>query len=318
MTIQEHVAIGTKTTMKIGGTARYYAELLTKEDVEEAVKFASENHLPLIPFGGGSNTVFADGEINALVVRMKADHVEINGPSTELGMRLVTVQAGKIMGSFLNELAEKNLDLSALTGIPGTVGGAIFGNAGQGAGGIWIDQFVQTVTAYVDGKWTSFNREECKFRYRESVFKDLSSTPNPSSTGGGVDSEGGRGGGSPVIIWEVVLQIPSRPASEVKAEIERHLRKRIETQPHVKTAGSCFKSLPDGTPAWKLIDAAGLRGTTIGGVQIAEKHANFLLNTGGGTFEDVAKITALVKEKVPTIASIEMRLFKQDGSLFQP
>lgn len=290
MTIQEHVAIGSKTTMKIGGTARYYAELLSKEDVEEAVKFARENKLPLITFGGGANTVFADGEINALVVRMKADKSEINGNT-------VTVQAGKIMGSFLNELAENNLDLSSLTGIPGTVGGAIFGNAGQGAGGIWIDSFVQSVTAYVDGTWKTFTKEECHFSYRESGFKEMS---------------------GPVIIWEVVLQIPSRPKDEVKAEIERLLQKRIETQPHIKTAGSCFKSLPDGTPAWKLIDAAGLRGTTIGGVQIAEKHANFLLNTGGGTFEDVAKITALVKEKVPEIASIEMRLFQPDGTLFQP
>lgn len=297
MLIQEHVAIGSKTTMKIGGTARYYAELLTKQDVEEAVKFASDHKLPLIPFGGGANTVFADGEINALVARMKADKVHVIGDKGRGTMTKVKIEAGKILGSLLNELAEKNLDFSALTGIPGTVGGAIFGNAGQGAGGIWIDHFVESVTAYVDGTWKTFSKDECHFSYRESGFKEMQ---------------------GPVIIWEAVLNIPSRPAAEIKTEIERLLRKRIETQPHIKTAGSCFKSSLDGTPAWKLIDAAGLRGTTIGGVQIAEKHANFLLNTGGGTFEDVTKITALVKEKVPEIASIEMRLFKTDGTLFQP
>lgn len=289
MVIQEHVAIGSKTTMKIGGTARYYAELLTKEDVEEAVKFAQEKNLPLITFGGGANTVFADGEINALVVRMKADKVEITGNK-------VQVQAGKIMGSFLNELVEKDLDLSSLTGIPGTVGGAIFGNAGQGAGGIWIDSFVESVTVYVDGTWKTLTKEECHFSYRESGFKEMT---------------------GPVIIWEAVLNVPNKPAAEVKAEIERLLQKRIEMQPHIKTAGSCFKSLPDGTPAWKLIDAAGLRGTTIGGVQIAEKHANFLLNIGNGTFKDIVEMTDLIKKKVPQIAGIEMRLYGEDGLLAQ-
>jgi len=286
VSIQELVSVGGKTTMRIGGKARYYAELATKEDIEAAVKFSTEKHIPLIVLGGGSNTVFADGVIDALVVRLKHDAVQAEGNKLIVG-------AGKILASLLMELAERDLDLSLLTGIPGTVGGAIFGNAGQGHGGVWIGSFVESVTAYVDEQWQTFSKEECAFAYRESVFKKWSGPP---------------------IIWEVTLRVPSKPKAEVLAEIDHLIKKRIETQPHVKTAGSCFKSLPDGTPAWKLIDKAGLRGTKVGDVEIAEKHANFLLNTGKATFDDAKKIVELVRRKVPEKLEVEMRFIEEDGT----
>ncbi len=287
MQIQDLVSVGGKTTMRIGGQARYYAELKTREDVEQVYAFAKEKGVPMIALGGGSNTVFADGVVEALVVRLKADVLTING-------NMLRVEAGKILASLLNDLATKDLDLSALTGIPGTVGGAIFGNAGQGPTGIWIDTYVKHVTVFLDGSWRTLTKEECDFRYRESLFKDADVPP---------------------LIWEVEMEVPRKPGAEVKAEIERLLKKRFETQPHVKTAGSCFKALPDGTPAWKLIDAAGLRGHTEGGVQIAEKHSNFLLNVGGATYADVLAMARTIRKKVPRIAGIEMRLYGPDGKL---
>ncbi len=290
MQIQDLVPVGPKTTMKIGGQARAYGEAKTKEDIEQALSEAKNRNLPLILLGGGANTIFADGIVEALVVRMKYDGMTMD-------RNLVTVGAGKIMGSLLNELAAKDLDLSALTGIPGTVGGSIFGNAGQGPKGIWIDAYVESVTALIDEKWKTFSKTECGFRYRESVFKDLNHE------------------GKTVVIWEATLRVPSRPAAEIKAEIETLLKKRIETQPHLKTAGSCFKALPDGTPAWKLIDAAGLRGKRVGGIEIAQKHANFLLNVEQATFEDALNATSLIREKVPEIAGIEMRFYGNDGRL---
>ena len=299
--IQSLIPLGPKTTMRIGGKALYYAEIVTEADVEDAYAFSREKNIPLIVLGGGSNTIFADDVINVLVVRIKKDDVVIDVEAQDFAplqnsTKIVHVHSGKILGSLLNELAAQNLDLSALTGIPGTLGGAIFGNAGQGATGIWIDSFVESVTALIDGEWKTLKNDECDFRYRESKFKDLSEKHS-------------------VIIWKVTLKVPSRPAAEVRAEIERLLKKRIETQPHIKTAGSCFKSLPDGTPAWKLIDQAGLRGTIIGGIQISEKHANFLLNVEKGTFEDAVNATRIIREKVPEIAGIEMRFFGRDGRI---
>jgi UDP-N-acetylmuramate dehydrogenase len=282
--------VGPKTTMRIGGQARWYAEPKTREDVEQAVAFAKEKNVPLLVLGGGSNTVFADGVIEALVLRIKADASQIDGDR-------VTVQGGKILASLINELAAADLDLSALTGIPGSVGGAVFGNAGQGAGGTWLDTYVESVTAYIDGQWKTFGKDECNFRYRESWFKDHA-REHPLS---------------PPIVWEATLRLPRRPGAEVKAEVQRLIKKRIETQPHLRTAGSCFKSMPDGTPAWKLIDAAGLRGTKIGGAQIAEKHANFLLNVEKASYADLKALVQKAKDTVTEPLHVEMRFIENDG-----
>ena len=295
MHLQEHVSLKKKTTMRMGGTARCYADIGSKEDLEEAVQFAGDQNLPLIVLGGGSNTVFADGEIEALVIRITANTVGIDDD-------LVTAEAGTILAVLINQCAELGLDLSALTGIPGSLGGAIFGNAGQGPAGIWIDSFVQEVEVYEDGEWNVLGREECAFRYRESGFKDHANRSSLTAN-------------SYPIIWSVKLKIPKGNPDDIKSERARLLQKRIDTQPHLKTAGSCFKGTDDGTPAWKLIDAAGLRGTRYGGVEISEKHANFLLNVEDGSMDDLLTAVAKVRKEIPQIPPIEMRLFGKDGGL---
>lgn len=321
MEFKELAPIGPKTTMRIGGQARWYGEILTKEDSEQAVAFAKEQGLPLVLLGGGSNTIFSDSVIDAVVVRMKASSTMIDGNT-------VTVQGGVILGSLINELAEKNLDLSALTGIPGTIGGAIVGNAGQGPKGIWIDAFVESVEAFVEGQWRTFTKEECQFEYRESVFKHWSRRGEPLGRLGTDSAESttpvlSTVEGSPIrqaqgdvppIIWQATLVVPSRPEAEVKAEVERLIQKRIETQPHLRTAGSCFKAV-GGTPAWQLLDAAGLRGKKFGGVEIAQKHANFLLNDGTATYTDAITAVEAAKNAVPDALEVEMRFIEPDGSV---
>lgn len=286
MIIQEHVNIGVKTTMRIGGKARFYVEAMEKQDVEDAWRFAQEKKLPLIVLGGGANTVFADGMIDALVLRIAAANTVYEGS-------VVTVEAGKILATLVQECAQRGLDLSALTGIPGSLGGALYGNAGQGPKGTWIDSFVESVTVFTEGSWQTLPRNECGFTYRESAFKHMANT----------------------ILWETVLHVPARPAEEVQSEIQRLLQKRLETQPHVRTAGSCFKALSNGTPAWTLIDAAGLRGMRMGGIQVSEKHANFLMNVDNASFADVVATAKKIRSAVPAIEGIEMRLYGNDGHI---
>lgn len=286
MLLLENVLLRPKTTMRIGGTARYFAEVRSQQECEEIVVFAEKNQLPLILLGSGSNTIFADGVIQAVVVQVKHDQVTVEGNTVRVG-------AGKNLPMLISDLAALGLDLSALTGIPGTLGGAIFGNAGQGPQGTWIDAFVHTVTAYIDGEWRTLTKSECSFEYRESRFKREK---------------------APVIIFELVLNVPSGEPATIQRSIEELLQKRIETQPHLKTAGSCFKA-HGGIPAWKLIDSAGLRGHIQGGIQIAEKHANFLLNVGQGSYADAVKLIETVQGKIPENLDVEMRFIESDGSL---
>lgn len=293
MDLQELASVGGKTTMRIGGKARIFATMHSRADVEEAVKIAAEKHIPLILLGSGSNTVFNDGVTEALVARIGNAGVTIDG-------NRVTVGAGANLAMLVNDLAKQGLDLSPLTGIPGTVGGAIFGNAGQGPKGTWMDTYVVSVTVYMGGNWKTFTKQECGFGYRESAFKEWTKQMDKWLI--------------MPIVWEVVLDIPSGDPAAIHAEIQRLLQVRIDTQPHLKTAGSCFKAV-GGTPAWKLIDAAGLRGTQIGGVQIAEKHANFLLNVGNATYADAKAIVEKVTSTVGEPLDVEMRFIEPDGSL---
>ncbi len=293
MELQELASVGGKTTMRIGGKARLFATMQTRADVEEAVRIATEKHIPLILLGSGSNTVFNDGVTEALVARIGNAGVTVDG-------NRVTVGAGANLAMLVNDLAKQGLDLSPLTGIPGTIGGAIFGNAGQGPTGRWMDSYVVDATVYMAEAWKTFTKRECGFGYRESAFKDWTKKMDKWLI-------------MPVI-WEAVLEVPSGEPAAIQAEIQRLLQVRIDTQPHLKTAGSCFKAV-GGTPAWKLIDAAGLRGTQIGGVQIAEKHANFLLNKGDATYADAKAIVEKVKSAVSEPLDVEMRFIEPDGSL---
>ncbi|MBT3835370.1 FAD-binding protein [Candidatus Peribacteria bacterium] len=305
MIIKENIPLAPKTTLKIGGDARFYAEITTKEALKEAYKFGDTNNIPVVILGSGSNTIFADGTINALVIKIVTSEVKINGNEIE-------VDAGKNLAQLVNELAELNLDLSPLTGIPGTAGGAVFGNAGQGCGKIWIDEYVDSICTFEkrlaisdqlatakrseDGRLAESNiaKNECGFGYRTSIFKN--------------DKKNS-------IIWSIKLNVPSRSKEEVQTEIERLLKKRIESQPHKRTAGSCFLSLDKENPAWKLIDAANLRGKQIGGIKISEKHSNFLENTGGATFEDAKNLIAEIKSKIDQPLPVEMRLINNDGEI---
>lgn len=292
MHIREHEPVGAKTTMRIGGKARYFAEVSSREDIEAAVAFARAQSLPLIVLGSGSNTIFADGIIHAFVIRITAVHVHVHDDH-------VTVASGKNLAMLVNEMASQGLDLSPLTGIPGTVGAAVFGNAGQGPKGIWMDTYVESVTAYVDGCWRTFDHHSCCFRYRESAFKDQI-RHQPS------------GIHPPPILWEAVLKIPRARPEAIHAEIQRLLRVRVATQPHLKTAGSCFKAVGD-TPAWKLIDAAGFRGARFGDIEIAQKHANFLLNVGRASFADATAAVRTIRSATPTPLEVEMRFIGADG-----
>ena len=165
---------------------------------------------------------------------------------------------------------------------------------------------------FPEGSTQKFSDDFERLKAIKEWFQGKSPHPNPlphlrQGSGGQA-----RGEGIP-IIWSVTLSVPMRPKEEIRVEIERLIQKRIETQPHLKTAGSCFKSLPDGTPAWKLIDAAGLHGLQVGDIQVAEKHANFLLNVGKASFNDATTLVQKIQSRLDQPLDVEMRFVGQDG-----
>ncbi len=293
MNIQQHVAIGGKTTMKIGGTAKYYVDLFSRTDVEQASALAAKENIPFLILGGGTNTVFADGEVRAVVGRIGTKEWHVHD-------HVITAQAGVSTAVLINELALLGFDLSALAGIPGTIGGAVFGNAGQGPSGIWIDHFVHSVTVYDHGQWHKYTKAECRFRYRESLFKDQAHERDSHDL--------------PPVIWEVELIAPRLDTELVQREVENSIKKRIATQPHRQTAGSCFKAV-ETKPAWQLIDDAGLRGFAIGGVRVSEKHANFLISSPGATYNDAVTLVEEVRRRVAAPLQVEMRFIEPNGSV---
>jgi UDP-N-acetylmuramate dehydrogenase len=286
MIIAEYVSLGPKTTMHIGGKARYFVEVNTRQELEEAWVFAKKEALPFIPLGAGSNTIFFDGVVQAVVAHINASSVAVEDSRA-------IAEAGKPLASLVSECADIGLDCSSLAGIPGTVGGAIFGNAGQGPTGTWIDSFVESVDVFEGGTWNILPKTACRFAYRESAFKKR-----------------------PAVIWSATLLLPRRDTALIKADIAEAQRKRREAQIASRTAGSCFKAASDGTPAWKFIDAAGLRGMKVGDVQLSEKHANFLVNVNNGTYADAVALVGKIRQAVPVPLGVEMRFFDENGGIY--
>lgn len=172
MKIEEHVPLASHTTFKIGGPARYYTRVATMGELEEALAFARERSLPVFILGGGSNIVIADTGFDGLVVVPTFEHIEVQSTAEDTTM-LVTAGAGVIWDSFIADMVEKELHgLEALSGIPGTVGGAVVANAGA-YGTELADVFVEArVIDLYDKKHEilTFDRQACHFSYHDSLF----------------------------------------------------------------------------------------------------------------------------------------------------
>ena len=288
MLIQNLIPLGSKTTMRIGGKARYYADILTRKDVEEAWRFASAATtpgsslpsaslpgIPLIVLGGGSNTVFADGVVNALVVRLKNDGMTVDG-------NIINVGAGKILASLINDLAKHSLDLSTLTGIPGTIGGAVIMNAG--CHGATISDVVEEVcTLMPNGEMRTRHSAECAFGVRHSVFQH--------------ESE---------LILSARLALAPGAVRTIRERMQRHITERRARQPlQYANCGSVFRNPPKDV-AWKLIAEAGLRGLWCGGAQVSEKHTNFIVNRNGATAADIVALVDIVQREVLRTSGISL------------
>ena len=260
------------TSFKVGGKADIFVNTKNEQDIKSILEYANKNETPITVIGNGSNLLVKDGGIRGIVLRIDIQDFNIEKISDEY---IITVGAGVKNGFVAQKLLIEEIEgFEFAAGIPGSIGGAIRMNAG--AHGSEMKDIVKTIT-YMDrnGKINKIENEQAEFEYRKSLFshKDY-------------------------IIIETEIQLEKGNTDEIKEKMAEYANFRKEKQPiEYPSAGSTFKRGTDFITA-KLIDECGLKGYQIGGAQISEKHAGFIINKDNATAKDVIKLMEYTKEQV--------------------
>lgn len=289
--IRENVPLASMTTFRIGGNARYYVEVLDIEQLKEALEFAKEKDLDFFVLGGGSNVLVSDSGYDGLIIKLKFGEIKIEENIIEAG-------SGTPLIKLVNFAASNGLSgIESLAGIPGTVGGAIRGNAG--AFGTMIGDAIENVVVLdsENGELQQLKKEDCLFAYRESIFKKEKN----------------------LIVISGKFKLSKGDIEMVQSETKEIIAKRVANElGGEKSAGSFFanpivsdrelvekfekekgvKQKDDKLPAGWIIDQVGLRGKKIGGAMVSDKHANYIINTGDAKAEDVVMLASYVKQQV--------------------
>lgn len=260
------------TSFKIGGSADIYIKTGSIQDVKKILKYAKTNEIPLTILGNGSNVLVKDKGIRGIVLAIDMDKYEIQRQEDKI---LVTCDAGVKLAILATKLLQEEIaGFEFASGIPGTMGGAIYMNAG--AHGSEIKDIVKTVSYMdLDGNIKDLSNEEIKFAYRTSIFKKQDG-----------------------IILQTTLELTEGKKEEIQNKMKEYQKYRKEKQPiGYPSAGSTFKRGEDYITA-KLIDECGLKGYTIGGAKISDIHAGFVVNEGNATAKDVLELIEYTKQEV--------------------
>ena len=261
------------TSFKTGGPAEIYIIGKTLEQIQAALKYSNQNNIQLYIIGNGSNLLVSDEGIKGIVLKIAVDNIETL--ESDFGL-LVKAGAGvKIMA--LAQILKKDgiTGFEELAGIPGTMGGANYMNAGA-YGKELKDIIVSTKAINKEtGKIETLKNEEQELKYRNSIFKNRK-----------------------YIIIETMLNLQKGIPEEIERKMSNFLNQRKEKQPiEYPSAGSTFKRGEKFITA-KLIDECGLKGYQIGGAQISEKHAGFIINKNNATSKDILDLIKYTKKKV--------------------
>ena len=265
------------TAWKIGGPADALLEPKSVGELIEAAEKAREQDIPVTVLGGGTNVLVRDGGIRGLTIRLAKSltNVEVEGP-------LVTADAGVLYPVLANATAGRGLSgLEFATGIPGTVGGAVYMNAG--AYGTETTEVLDWADVFKDHEVVRMRNRDLDLSYRHSALHE-----NPNW----------------VVLRAGYTLVPGN-ATELKARIREFRAQRMNGSPNKPSCGSTFKRPPGDFPG-RVIEEAGLKGTRVGQIEVSPVHANYLVNLGGGTAEDALKLIDQVRQKVSEKLGIEL------------
>ena len=260
------------TSFKVGGNADLFVSVVNEDELIQSLNYAKLKNLPITIIGNGSNLLVSDNGIRGLVIKIDIQHLSIEDNKKDI---VIKVGSGNKMMALGIQLKEKEISgFEELSGIPGTVGGAVFMNAGA-YGKEMKDMVVSTKCMDKDGKIFELSNEEQKFEYRSSIFNQKE-----------------------YIILETKLKLEKGNKENIEQKMKEYLNKRKEKQPlEYPSAGSTFKR-QEGIITAKLIDECGLKGYKIGGAMVSEKHAGFIVNTGDATAKDVMDLIKYIKDKI--------------------
>lgn len=268
------------TTFRIGGNADVFVNASSSEEIVSIISYCLEHHIPYMCMGNGSNMLVSDNGIRGVVISIGSNMSEV-----QVVDNMIYAEAGALMSKIASAALGAELSgFETLSGIPGTVGGGIYMNAGAYDGE--IKSVLKNVTFISkNNDIVTMDTDQLELSYRHSIFE----------TNGG-------------IIVKCCLELKKGNKNEISAAMKEYSKRRSEKQPlSMPSAGSTFKR-PEGHFAGKLIQDAGLMGFSIGGAQISTKHAGFIVNTGNATAADVLALIEHVRKTV----------FAQSGIMLEP
>ena len=277
--ILENEPLYKHTTFKVGGPARFFVKIKEVEGLKRGLQFCRENDIRHMVIGKGSDILFSDKEYEGVIFSLSLfNKVSINGIE-------VKAQAGVSMIYLSYEAAKTGLSgFEFMGGIPGTVGGGVFMNAGAYKY-CMADVFTSALVLDDQCVVQELSKEEMHFNYRKSVLQE-----HPDW-----------------ILLEATFTMTPKDPLEIMAVLDKRKEKRMTSQPwNLASAGSIFRN-PDEKPAWQYIDECGLRGHEIGGAQVSPKHSNFIVNNGYASARDILELILLVEKTVFDRFKVELK-----------
>jgi UDP-N-acetylmuramate dehydrogenase len=301
-------------TFGVGGSADVWISLDTSRELVEMVRLCMERHWPLLLVGNGTNTLYADAGVRGIVARIALNNYIIEDHKD--GTALLVAEAGVSWPRLLNELAASGWGgLEFGPGIPGTLGGGVISNAGAHNSDLgevleWIEVLdARSASGSQNGVSVPILRrylhDELDLSYRHSRFRNERHI-NFDAQGYPIVPQRGLIEPSEVIL-QLGIRLQHDDPEKLRTTIEEYKKHRKRTQPPQKSAGSVFKN-PPGDFAGRLIDQAGLKGTTHGKAQISKRHANFIVNLGGASAADVVALIVDARNRVHERFRVDLEL----------
>lgn len=283
--ILEHEPLARYVAWRIGGPARFFATASSAAELREIVRWGRAQDVPILVLGGGSNLLISDAGFAGLVIRNRASAYETQAHGDEVQ---VTVESGAPMAGTTRQLAAQGYGgLVWAEGLPGTVGGAVYGNAGC-YGSDMASNLVAATVLLPDDTVDEWPVERFAYGYRTSLLKRSDPATQP-------------------LILSATLRLQHAEPIVLAAMMAEIAAARKAKTPSGSSCGSSFKN-PPGDSAGRLLEAAGLKGMQIGGAVVSTKHANYIVNVGGATADDVLRLTTLMRERVLAAFGVTLEL----------